>query len=95
MINIVDNHNCCGCSACASICPKQCISMAADKEGFLYPLVDKNICIECGLCEKVCNELHPYEKRKPYKVLAAINKDEDIRMKSSIYWQQRSSVKEE
>jgi len=83
MINIVDNHNCCGCSACASICPKQCISMAADKEGFLYPLVDKNICIECGLCEKVCNELHPYEKRKPYKVLAAINKDEDIRMKSS------------
>lgn len=83
MINITDNHDCCGCSACASVCPKLCISMLADKEGFLYPQVNKDSCIECGLCEKVCNELHPYEKRKPYKVLAAINKNEDIRMKSS------------
>lgn len=83
MINIIDKHNCCGCSACASICPKHCISMQADNEGFLYPEVDGEYCIDCGLCEKVCHELHPYDKREPIKVLAAINKDEEVRLKSS------------
>ena len=83
MIIITDKHNCCGCSACASICPKGCIIMEADNEGFLYPNVDKSICIDCCLCEKVCNELHPYDSRVPLKVLAAINENEEIRMKSS------------
>ena len=83
MINVIDKHNCCGCSACASICPKRCIQMVADNEGFLYPQVDMDTCIDCALCEKVCNELQPYEKREPLKVLAAINKNEEIRLKSS------------
>ncbi len=83
MVEIEDKHNCCGCSACASICPKHCIIMVADSEGFLYPQVDKVSCIDCGLCEKVCNHLYPYDKRNPIKVLAAVNKEERIRMKSS------------
>lgn len=57
--------------------------MQADNEGFLYPKVDENTCVNCGLCEKVCNEQHPYDKREPLKVLAAINKNEEIRLKSS------------
>ena len=57
--------------------------MQADNEGFLYPVVNKENCIDCGLCEKVCHELHPYEERKPLNVYAAINKDEEIRLKSS------------
>lgn len=83
MISIIDKKNCSGCSACASICPKQCITMTEDNEGFLYPKVNEDICINCGLCEKVCNELHPYEKSEPIHVFAAINKDEDIRLRSS------------
>ena len=83
MITITDKHNCCGCSACASICPKHCITMQADNEGFLYPKVNEADCIDCGLCEKVCHELHPYEDREPLKVYAAINKDEKVRLKSS------------
>lgn len=83
MINIKDKHNCCGCSACSSICPKHCITMQADNEGFLYPKVNEADCIDCGLCEKVCHELHPFEERKPQKVYAAINKDEEVRLKSS------------
>ena len=83
MINITDKHNCCGCSACASICPKHCITMQADSEGFLYPVVNEADCIDCGLCEKVCHEMHPFEERTPQKVYAAINKDEEIRLKSS------------
>lgn len=83
MIHIIEKKNCCGCSACASICPKSCITMQEDGEGFLYPHVDNITCVKCGLCEKVCNELHPYGKRKPKQVFAAINKDIDVRLKSS------------
>lgn len=83
MITITDKHNCCGCSACASICPKHCITMQADNEGFLYPVVNKEDCIDCGLCEKVCQELRAFEERKPSEVYAAININDNIRSASS------------
>lgn len=83
MIYITDNHNCCGCSACVQACPKQCISFNEDEQGFLYPLVNKDLCIDCGVCEKVCPCLHQNEPRKPLKVYAAINPNEEIRLKSS------------
>lgn len=54
MIDIRNNADCCGCSACAGICPKNCIEMREDKEGFVYPHVDMNACVNCHLCEKVC-----------------------------------------
>lgn len=59
MIHIEDKTKCCGCTACASICPKKCISMKPDEEGFLYPEVDGNLCVDCGLCEKVCPIIKP------------------------------------
>ena len=34
MINIEDKKECCGCSACVQRCPKQCIVMKEDEEGF-------------------------------------------------------------
>jgi len=46
--------DCCGCNACAEICPTRCIEMTADRKGFLYPRVDATACIGCGACEKVC-----------------------------------------
>lgn len=83
MINITDKHKCCGCTACISVCPKGCISMSEDKEGFLYPVVDSVKCIDCGLCEKVCPVLHPLKNEAEPLVYAAINNDESIRMQSS------------
>ena len=53
MIQISDKSKCCGCTACASSCPKKCISMQYDEEGFLYPVVDRTSCVDCGICEKV------------------------------------------
>lgn len=47
-------ENCCGCSACYTICPKKAIEMEADEEGFLYPTVDAKLCIGCCMCLKVC-----------------------------------------
>ena len=45
---------CTGCGNCASICPKQCISIVMNKEGFYNYKINKNECIKCGLCKKVC-----------------------------------------
>lgn len=85
MIVLKDKQQCCGCSACAQVCPKKCIAMQPDEEGFLYPQIDQAACIECGLCEKVCPMLQsPAEdtNRQP-KAYAAYNKDETIRLQSS------------
>lgn len=50
----IDFEKCTGCSACSSICPKQCIIMESNEEGFLYPNIDEDKCISCGLCKKIC-----------------------------------------
>lgn len=83
MINITDKSQCCGCSACAQRCPKQCISIQSDGEGFLYPRVDTTVCIDCGLCEKVCPVINQNDEREPLAVYAAKNTDENVRMHSS------------
>ena len=83
MIEIINKKDCCGCSACVQKCPKQCISLKEDEEGFLYPVVEIETCIDCGLCEKVCPVLHQGEERKPLKVYAAMNQNEEIRLQSS------------
>lgn len=83
MINIIEKKDCCGCNACAQICPKQCIVMSADNEGFLYPQVNNTVCIDCGLCEKVCPVINQNAPQEPLAVYAAKNIDEKIRLKSS------------
>lgn len=83
MITILDKQKCCGCSACVQRCPQQCIKMQSDNEGFLYPIVELANCIDCGLCEKVCPVLLPYEKREPVHTYAAYNKNDEIRKQSS------------
>lgn len=83
MIQITDKSRCCGCETCVQACPQQCITLHPDSEGFSYPQVDLHTCIQCNLCEKVCPVLHPYDEQKPLEVLAAINKEEEVRMASS------------
>lgn len=83
MIDIKEKKDCCGCSACVQRCPKQCISLYEDEEGFLYPKVDVDACIDCGLCEKVCPVLNQSDACEPLEVYAAKNPNEQIRRESS------------
>lgn len=83
MIQILNKYNCCGCSACMQICPKQCISMYEDEEGFLYPKVYAENCINCHLCEKACPCLNLEQSKEPIICYAARNIDDGIRRQSS------------
>ena len=83
MIHITDKSRCCGCTACVSVCPKRCIRMTEDDEGFLYPKVDAVACTNCGMCEQVCPELCSDDERTPVQVYAAKNRNEEIRMARS------------
>lgn len=75
---------CCGCNACAEICPKHCIRMTEDAKGFLYPKVDSATCIECGACEKVCPlNTSNISLKIPLKAFAALNKNHQEHLASS------------
>jgi coenzyme F420-reducing hydrogenase beta subunit len=79
-------EECCGCTACMSICPKQAITMIADEEGFLYPDVNQELCIECDLCKQVCPFSDKYRISGNYDqplVYAVKHKDDNVRMNSS------------
>lgn len=85
MIEIKEKDSCTGCHACANICPKQCIAMEKDSEGFLYPVVDTKQCINCGVCEKICPILNGKTAvlGRNNKAYAAKNNNIDTRLKSS------------
>ena len=59
------DSSCTGCGACANICPKHCLQLQADEEGFFYPRYDATNCIECGLCEKTCHVVTPQSHPSP------------------------------
>lgn len=86
MIEIKNPIDCCGCTACESICAHNAITMKEDEEGFLYPVLNVSSCVECGLCNNVC----PIVSRKSsrlsptYKKIYAIrNKNKNTLLKSS------------
>ena len=84
MIRITDKAACCGCGACANACPKKCIEMKSDNEGFLYPQVDEKNCVDCGLCEKVCPvKASGLPREDKPQAFAAKAKDKDVVAHSS------------
>lgn len=53
-IEKVLKKQCTGCMLCGDVCVKSSITFKEDDEGFLYPAIDKDTCIECGVCIKSC-----------------------------------------
>ena len=54
VINPNEKSMCSGCMACVNSCPVNAITIVRDSEGFYYPEIKKEKCVDCGMCEKVC-----------------------------------------
>lgn len=82
---LASKSQCTGCTACVSICPRQCICMDVDVEGFAYPKIENDsVCISCGICERVCPVLNKKENSESLtKAYAAFSKNDLLRMESS------------
>ena len=87
MLNITNKTNCCGCYACVNACPKDCIVMKPDREGFRYPVINTGACVNCGLCEKVCplqgGADNVRTERKGIKAVACYNTESESLAKSA------------
>lgn len=86
MLKKIKKEQCNGCHACKQICPRHCIKMTIDSEGFWYPQIHTEDCINCGLCQKVCSSMMPLTNNTQWEEViayAAKNKDEEIRKDSS------------
>lgn len=84
MISLCPKHDCTGCAACVNKCKKNAISFARDIEGFFYPLINVDLCVECGSCLSVCPILQPKTTAASFlETYAVWSKEDDIRRKSS------------
>ena len=83
MIIIEKKEKCTGCFGCYNACPVHAITMENDENGFKYPKIDKNKCIKCGLCEKICPVLNKRINENNIKAYAAYSKNDEVRMNSS------------
>ena len=76
--------DCVGCGACSNACPKNCLNMVADKDGFLHPEIQRDDCINCGACEKVCPVINIKSKGKEsIQAYAVYAKNDNVRISSS------------
>lgn len=80
-----EDSKCCGCGACMYRCPKKAIYMKNNQDGFMFPVIDKQKCIDCGLCRKIC-AFSVQVKNPPQKMplaFAAVNMNKDMLYEST------------
>ena len=76
MIKTERNKKCSACAACANICPKKAIEFLPDESGFLFPEINKSKCVDCSLCNSVCQiELRSKKEEYSQEFYALINKN--------------------
>lgn len=75
---------CSGCKACVYICPVNAIIMVKDEEGFEYPEINQEKCINCGKCKRLCgfNRENINHEKLPRTLIGAKIKDENERKTS-------------
>ena len=84
MINLCDDIQCSGCTACYATCKKGAIQLKEDEKGFIHPSIDSEQCIECGMCQKACPMLNAHKTILTHQTgFASWSKDVECRKRSS------------
>lgn len=82
---LAEKNKCTGCAACSNVCSLEAIKMVADKTGFLYPEINKDLCVNCGKCNEICPIIFPIERNDTFvpKTYIFQYKDDNIRKEST------------
>jgi len=80
---ICDPQKCTGCACCSNACNKNAITMKDGLHGFLYPLIDSKLCVNCGLCMDRCPVNNEPIGSSEIAVYAAVVKRDSEREKCS------------
>lgn len=85
MPQLAEYKDCTSCLACIDACPHQALRGVYNEEGHLVPLLNCDLCVDCGLCEKTCPVVSglDYSASPLSKVYAAWANDKDIRKTSA------------
>ena len=78
-VDRLPKSECSGCNACGDICPTKAISFKIDIEGFWYPVVNEDTCINCELCTRICPDINIAKLKKndfkePKHAIAAVSR---------------------
>lgn len=77
------NCLCTGCGVCVVACPKKCLDIQLDSEGFYKPVCDETSCVHCGLCDKICPKYIEISERSAISSLSVVSMDEETLMTTS------------
>ncbi len=78
-----DKTDCCGCGACMNVCPKQSITMQPDEYGYLYPHIDRDVCVKCHACKQVCTYQGDNYGSEPKHAFVGVNRNKEQLMNSA------------
>lgn len=88
-MNILDKsalRECTSCQLCGAVCPKDAIKIELNRDGFYRPVVDDSLCIDCGICTKVCYkfdenlQISQEADLENYPLFSAWSKDDGVVM---------------
>lgn len=82
MKTVCNENQCTGCMACVDICAKNAIHIVDDIDAF-NAVIDEDKCINCGMCEKVCQQKNLPQLRLPIIWKQGWTYDDKIRMMSA------------
>lgn len=82
MKTVCQSRECTGCKACVNVCARKAIRIA-DNMKYLDAVIDEQLCVDCGLCAKVCPNNTTVSKKEPLAWKQGWAKQEELRARGS------------